>query len=274
MCCAGRRMVRVSVAIRAFRSRWLGEAIASVLQQTFRDLELIIYDDSGDLRDFVSRFDDSRIRYVRAAAKQEASGRFMAAIALCRGAHIGLLDDDDRYEPRFIDRMTRALDENPRAGAAVCRAMHVRDGASAEASSAGPPGPQQNVLRWILEDRWAAAPSATLFRREAIQSGQKVQPMPDGVSPDVFINATIALAGWTHVIVDETLVSRTIHRDQISGTLTCANYAVATFEHLRIDDRELDGMRRRELARRKLIRHAYRLLGPPGMRLARRLRTS
>lgn len=39
----------VSIAIRAYRRRWLGEAIASVLGQTYRDLELVVYDDAGEI---------------------------------------------------------------------------------------------------------------------------------------------------------------------------------------------------------------------------------
>ena len=95
----------VSVAIRAYRREWLGGAIASVLRQTWRDFDLIVYDDARDLEDVVARFDDPRVRYVRAEKKLEASGRFAAAVALCRGRYIGLLDDDDRYEPAFIGRL-------------------------------------------------------------------------------------------------------------------------------------------------------------------------
>ena len=38
-----------SIAIRAYRSRWLSEAIESVLAQTYDDLELIVYDDAGEI---------------------------------------------------------------------------------------------------------------------------------------------------------------------------------------------------------------------------------
>ena len=51
----------VSVAIRAFRRRWIAQAIRSVLAQTFTDLELVIYDTAGDLEDVVAAAaDDAR----------------------------------------------------------------------------------------------------------------------------------------------------------------------------------------------------------------------
>src|ERR1043165_1013161 len=120
-------MVDVSIAIRAFRRRWLGDAIASVLQQNVRDLELIVYDDAGDLDDVVTAFDDPRIRYVRATEKLEASGRFLAALSHCRGTYVGLLDDDDAYAPDFVATLTRVLAENKRAGAAICRTGRSED---------------------------------------------------------------------------------------------------------------------------------------------------
>ena len=82
-------MPRVSIAIRAFRRRWLAEAIASVLAQTYRDLELVIYDDAGDLEALASATRDPRVRYHCADAPRSASGRFQAAVGLCRGDYVG-----------------------------------------------------------------------------------------------------------------------------------------------------------------------------------------
>lgn len=245
--------MNVSIAIRAFRRRWLGDAITSVLQQTHRDLELIVYDDAGDLEDVATGFRDERVRYVRAEKKFEASGRFAAAVALCRGTYIGLLDDDDRYEPPFVERMVHALEAHPRAGAAICRELHDRNGTVI----AAPPPPVTNVMRRILAERWSVSPSATLFRRAALEQFA----LPDGVSPDVFTNFSIAQAGWQHVLVDEVLVTRRVHAEQISRSVTCAKYAVETFARLRVSDPELERLRGHELLRRRIIHWARSLLG-------------
>ncbi|HUP62347.1 MAG TPA: glycosyltransferase family 2 protein [Thermoanaerobaculia bacterium] len=248
----------VSIAIRAFRRTWLDAAIASVLGQTWRDLELIVYDDAGDLEDVVARFDDPRVRYVRAEQKLEASGRFAAAVALCRGRTIGLLDDDDRYEPAFIERLAEALDSDPRAGAAFCRDRDVSMGRRRpRRRSLGPPGRQQDVLRRMFTERWVVAPSSMLLRREALED---IEPMPDGVSPDVFLAFHLAHAGWHHVLVDDVLVVRRWHDANLSRTIVVANYMVATLERLQTADSELETLRRRELVRRILVRAAFRLV--------------
>ena len=75
-----------------------------MLAQTHRDLELVIYDDAGDLEALATATGDPRVRYHRAEERRTASGRFTAAVALCRGEYIGILDDDDAYAPDFVGR--------------------------------------------------------------------------------------------------------------------------------------------------------------------------
>ena len=61
-------MPRVSVCIPAYNgAAYIGEAISSVLSQTFIDFELIVVDDSSTdgTERVVKEHRDSRIRYVR-----------------------------------------------------------------------------------------------------------------------------------------------------------------------------------------------------------------
>lgn len=244
----------VSIAIRAFRREWLPGAIESVLAQSWRDLELVVYDDARDLDDVVRRFDDPRVRYVRAERKLGASGRYSAALALCRGRYVGLLDDDDRYDRRFVETLVASLEENPRAGAACCRAMRERDGVRSSEQRRGPAEGRADFARRILIDGWVATPSTVLLRRAAFDEGEAMQPMPDGVAPDVFVSLRLELAGWRHVDVDEALVIRGWHPDQVSKSLAVFDLAVATFQQIRIGDPELERLRRRRLAACLLIR--------------------
>jgi glycosyltransferase involved in cell wall biosynthesis len=268
-------MPAVSVAIRAYRRDWLGGAIASVVAQTWRDFELVIYDDAGDLEDIVAGFTDPRIRYVRAAKKFEASGRFAAAIALCRGRYIGVLDDDDRYEPRFLERLIAVLESDASIGAAVCRVTRDAGGARSPEPAPGPPGRLTDVVRNVLLCRGAMTPSMMLLRRAALDDAEAFHAMPDGVAPDAFVNVGLALTGWHHVLADDVLAIRGEHSGRINGSPTGYGYAVATLEQLRIPDPDLDRLRRREL-RRWRMRHRVLatialipVLGPASARTAR-----
>ena len=58
----------VSVCIPAYRGGpYIGEAIESVLAQTFADFELVVIDDASpdDTAQVVARYHDARIRFVR-----------------------------------------------------------------------------------------------------------------------------------------------------------------------------------------------------------------
>ena len=119
------RRALVSVAIRAYRERWLGEAIESVLSQTHSDLELVVLDDRGGLDAVVAEYADPRIRYHRAAAKRGASGRFAAAFELTRGplrrpARRRPIDTS----PGFVAALARELQRRPGAGVAFSQAAY------------------------------------------------------------------------------------------------------------------------------------------------------
>lgn len=84
--------------------RFLGEAIESVLRQTYPALELIVVDDgSTDNTPDVAGSYGNRIRYIR-TANQGVSAARNAAIALAKGDLIALLDADDRWQPRKLER--------------------------------------------------------------------------------------------------------------------------------------------------------------------------
>jgi glycosyltransferase involved in cell wall biosynthesis len=89
------------------RARYLGDAIESVLGQSFRDLELIVVDDGStdDTQAVVAPYLD-RIRYVRQEHSGKAAAR-NAAVALAGGTYVAFCDSDDAW---YRDRLERQLD--------------------------------------------------------------------------------------------------------------------------------------------------------------------
>lgn len=82
---------------------FLAEAVASVLEQTYQNIELIIVNDAstdhtGALADKLST-KDSRVRVTHHPENKFRSGALNTGIQQAKGAYISFLDADDRYLP-------------------------------------------------------------------------------------------------------------------------------------------------------------------------------
>jgi glycosyltransferase involved in cell wall biosynthesis len=94
------RPPRVSVILPTYnRARLLPRAMRSVLNQSWRDLELIVVDDgsSDDTAAVVAAFDDSRVRYLAPAGNLGDAGARNRGIAAARGEWLAFQDSDDEW---------------------------------------------------------------------------------------------------------------------------------------------------------------------------------
>ena len=131
-------MPRVSVVIPTHdRSRWVGEAVDSVLAQSFGDHEVIVVEDgSTDGTDamLAARFGD-RIRVVRLPHNQGRSTARNVGWALARGEFVAFLDSDDLWLPDKLTRQIPAFDD-PEVALVHCRVGKTdASGARLEAES-------------------------------------------------------------------------------------------------------------------------------------------
>lgn len=96
---------------------FVGQAVQSVLDQSFTDFELICVDDGGSDRsmDIVRSFSDPRIRIVSQPNRGLAGAR-NTGIAEARGEFVGLLDSDDIWHPEKLTLHYIHLMANPDVG--------------------------------------------------------------------------------------------------------------------------------------------------------------
>jgi glycosyltransferase involved in cell wall biosynthesis len=95
-------------------------AVASVLGQTFEDLEVLVVDDGStdDTRDRLAGYrSDSRFRYLHQANAGVACARNLG-IAQSRGEYVAFLDADDVWKPEKVARQLAALAGD--VGVGVC----------------------------------------------------------------------------------------------------------------------------------------------------------
>lgn len=140
----------VSVVIATHdRAAWLAEAVASVRAQTFSDWELIVVDDGSTdgTGAFLAALDEPRLRVLRREHSGNPARVRNAGLAMARGTHVALLDDDDRWAP---DKLASQLPALRQSG---CRWSHTAfrrldEAMRAEVATRAQPGPRSG---WILE---------------------------------------------------------------------------------------------------------------------------
>jgi glycosyltransferase involved in cell wall biosynthesis len=105
----------VSAIITTFnRERFLAGAIASVLGQTWTDLELLVLDNSSTdgTAGVVARSQDPRVRYLRHPPLTIARARNLG-LKEARGEFVAFLDDDDEWLPRKLERQVAVFRQGP-----------------------------------------------------------------------------------------------------------------------------------------------------------------
>lgn len=97
---------------------FLRPAIASVLGQTFADLELVLVDNGTGLTaaDLGPAGADARLRWVRLAQNLGIAAGHNAGVAAARGEFVALLDYDDLALPTRLERQVAALRSDPGLG--------------------------------------------------------------------------------------------------------------------------------------------------------------
>jgi glycosyltransferase involved in cell wall biosynthesis len=95
------------------RPELLKEAITCALNQTYRDIELLVVNDGGeDISSLIKSFNDKRIVYLHLTKNQGPSAARNYAIEKSTGTFIAYLDDDDLYYPDHIENLVNALHES------------------------------------------------------------------------------------------------------------------------------------------------------------------
>ena len=125
----------VSVIIPVYNyDRYLGEAIASVLSQTYKHLEVVVVDDeSTDQSGEVAKsFAGRGVRYCQ----QDHAGIGPArntGVELAQGDYLAFLDADDRWPEEKIERQLRAFESDPTLEMVFGQALQLQNGPEWEA---------------------------------------------------------------------------------------------------------------------------------------------
>jgi hypothetical protein len=163
----------VSVVLPVYNSEpYLGEALDSILQQTFDDFELIaVYDASID--NSRNRLEDAARRDARVSVV-DGPGRGLVdalnlGLARARGEFIARMDADDVSQSTRFARQVEYLRANPQI-AVVGSAITLIDAAGKVMREIEYPLTPAEVARFLIETGSALAHPAVMARRDAMLS--------------------------------------------------------------------------------------------------------
>lgn len=120
----------VTVAIPCFNGeRYLGESLRSVLAQTHRALEIVVFDDGSSDRsvEVAKGFGDPRITVRRNPARLGIGANWNQGLRYGAGPYVIIHHQDDLMAPDSIERKIAFMEAHPRAGFVFSR-VEVIDG--------------------------------------------------------------------------------------------------------------------------------------------------
>lgn len=204
----------VSVVVTThYRNEWLGEAIESVLAQTYDPVEVIVVDDSGErfAKPVVEAYHDAGVRYVAHERNRGDNVARNTGLEHAGGEYVQFLDDDDLLRPEKVARQVAVFDADPAVGVVSCGIENGGDVVLPTPSQRG------DVLREALTLRMApCVTTAMLLRRSALDRVLPLTQRP--ARSDVDWRIDLALS-TRFDYVDGVLVEKRAHEGNKGASL-------------------------------------------------------
>ncbi|MEZ4195091.1 MAG: glycosyltransferase family 2 protein [Candidatus Paceibacterota bacterium] len=179
----------VSIIILTYnRANYLGQAIGSVLTQTYANFELIILDDGStdDTEKVVIEFNDSRIKYVKDSVNRGIVYRRNESLKLAKGKYLAILDSDDVWlSPNKLQKQVELMELNPKL-TVVGTYIKIIDADGTEVSK-NKYGANDKTIRKNILIRNQFANSSVLMQKTAVEKTQGYRPYAYAEELDLFL---------------------------------------------------------------------------------------
>ncbi len=117
----------VSVVIPTYnRANIIDKAIDSVLNQTYKNLEVVVVDDGStdNTEEVIRSYDDPRVRYIPLEENQGANVARNTGIKEAKGEFIAFQDSDNVWDERKIEKQVKAYMHSPEDHKVVYTIVH------------------------------------------------------------------------------------------------------------------------------------------------------
>lgn len=197
----------VSVIITTYnRKERVFDCIASVLDQTYGNLEIIVVDDcsSDGTPEVFADYHHPKVRYVRHEINQGVQYASNTGFRYAKGKYLAFVGDDDVWNDRNkLEEQARVFEEDreERYGVVTTSVRVIRKNETFDRIIQ----PPRNIVKHLLARNGIIYGSAALLRREAFTAaGQFVEELPKGTDSDVF--RRLVLLGYDVFFIPRAMV--------------------------------------------------------------------
>jgi len=232
--------------------RYLGEAVESILNQTFYDYEFLIIDDGSTDRtaEILLSFHDERIRLVRNNTNLRLIATLNHGVEIARGKYIARMDCDDISHPERLEKQFQFMEVHPEIGV-LGTGIQVINAVGKTGCKYTFPA-EHEVIRWSLSFYCPLAHPSVMVRREVIlRSGGYYQHMRHVEDYDLWrrLSAKTRLSNLTEALLylrkhgsNITQVAESEHQRNL---LLVANEAIKEILGEDVDERVIECIRLR-----------------------------
>ena len=222
-------MPRVSIILSSYNhAPYVAEAIESVLNQTFKDFELLIYDDGSvdGSQEVIRSFHDDRIRLFLYKENRGPLAAAMEAFQAARGEYIAVHHSDDVWVEDKLEKQAAFLDGHPECAACFSWASFIDEDNLCYELEAGNfyreafqkenrPGVQW--LRYFFSNPNCLCHPSLLIRREMYWRHKMFPPEGMWQLPDFYMWLRLLAGGEEIYICPEPLVKFRLRRNAKTG---------------------------------------------------------
>lgn len=246
----------VSVVIPCYQqAQYLGEAIESVLAQTYPHLEIVVVDDGStdNVGAIASRYPG--VRCIREPNSGPAAAR-NAGIRNSNGDFLIFLDADDRLLPSGVEAGVHALEARQECAAAI-GAYRRTTFDNRPIDTHDQPAVNDRQYEQMMEDNWAGFPARAIYRRSLFEHVRGFDSEVDAAADFAF---NLAVAREFPIASHETMVAE--HREHGRNLSADASVMLTeTLAAMRKQRPHLKGDPERKRAYRQGIRNWKRYWG-------------
>ena len=248
-------MPTVSVIIHTYNNeKFIAETVESVLNQTYKDYEIIVVDDgSADgTRDALVPY-MQKIRYHYKENGGIASAK-NAGISLSETEFIAFLDHDDLWAPNKLLLQMEHFNENPQIGLVYAKYTSFRDGKELRTK------PEKGYSGWIFKELLSKSfiqTSTVVVKRECLDAvGPYDETFSLGDEYDMFLRiARKFQCGF----VDKGLTRYRVHDTNASNNdFLFDNENLGVYKKIYNDFTDLDGVEKKIL-RKRIARYSMKV---------------